>query len=94
MQAVPLDFLSGELQPAQQNGLCELGAGSRKRVPMLHSNIPAQPPSLQSQEPLSRLFTKQGHLTSNKYKYSDLKVTYSLKNMSSNTDFTFNGNPC
>lgn len=46
MQAVPLDFLSGERQPAQQNGLCELVAGSRKRVPMLQSNIPAQITSL------------------------------------------------
>lgn len=38
MQAVPLVFLSGELQSAQQNGLRELVAGSRKRVPMLQSN--------------------------------------------------------
>lgn len=34
MQAVPLDFLSGEQQPAQQNGLCELVAGSHERVPI------------------------------------------------------------
>lgn len=39
MQAVPLVFLSGELQSAEQNGLCELVGGSRKRMPMLQSNI-------------------------------------------------------
>lgn len=38
MQAVPLLFLSGELQSAQQNGLCELGAGSSRRVSMLQPN--------------------------------------------------------
>lgn len=39
MQAVPLDFLSGELQSAQQNGLYELVAASRKGKTMLQSDI-------------------------------------------------------
>lgn len=30
MQAVPLDFLSGEQLPAQQNEHCELAAGSAR----------------------------------------------------------------
>lgn len=38
MQAVPLDFLSGELQSAQQNGLYELVAASRKGKTILQSD--------------------------------------------------------
>lgn len=47
MQAVPLDFLSGELPPVQQNGLCELVAGSCKSTSEFQSNI-AQVTSLDS----------------------------------------------
>lgn len=39
MQAVPLDFLSGELQSAQQNWLYELVAASRKGKTTLQSDI-------------------------------------------------------
>lgn len=72
MQAVPLVFLSGELQSAQQNGLWELVAGSaclcciQINSKYLHKQLPWK------QALLERWFKKQGQLMCNKYKYYDV----------------------